>query len=68
MYLVHWIILYVVFELLGHKLPFWALIVLVITVSLLAAEIMARFVEYPCINLGKRLLGAGKAEKRMGML
>ncbi len=65
LYLIHWIILYIVFELFGHVLPLWTLIAIVIITSLLAADLMARYVEYPCITLGKRLLGKNKVPKPM---
>ena len=56
LYLTHWIILYSVFELFGDRLNYLEIITIIITVSLIFAELIARFVEYPCISLGKSLL------------
>jgi peptidoglycan/LPS O-acetylase OafA/YrhL len=55
MYLIHWVILYAVFELLGDILPYWQLPIIITIISLICADLMARLVEYPCINLGKRI-------------
>lgn len=56
LYLVHWFVIYLVVELLGQTLSLWQLILIIIILSLICAELMSRLVEYPCINLGKKLL------------
>ena len=55
LYLIHWVVLYAVFELLGDTLPYWQLPIIITVISLICAELMSRFVEYPCIELGKSL-------------
>jgi peptidoglycan/LPS O-acetylase OafA/YrhL len=56
LYLVHKVILYAVDKSFGDILPYWQIIAVVVILSLLCADIMARLVEYPCIKLGKKLL------------
>jgi peptidoglycan/LPS O-acetylase OafA/YrhL len=60
LYFVHCIVLYAVCSLFGSSLNIWYIIAIIITASLLCAELMARFIEYPFINLGKKLLHKNK--------
>ncbi len=56
LYIVHWLIIYSVFELLGNSIPLWQCVAATIILSLISAQLMSKFVEYPCINFGKRIL------------
>ena len=56
LYLVHWLIIYSIFELFGNYLPLWMNISITVTLSFICAHIMSKFVEYPCINLGRKIL------------
>jgi len=55
LYLVHVPIIYVVSQEIGTAWPMLATSVFIIAVSLIMAELMARFIEFPSIRLGKRL-------------
>lgn len=57
LYIFHWLVIYTVFELWGNSLPLWQCVAITIISSLILAELMSRFIEYPFINLGKRILG-----------
>jgi peptidoglycan/LPS O-acetylase OafA/YrhL len=56
LYLVHWLVIYSMSELFGNIFPLWIFISIIIIASLICAELMSRFVENPCLNLGKKLL------------
>jgi peptidoglycan/LPS O-acetylase OafA/YrhL len=55
LYLVHLPIIYVVTQTIGESWSGIQKSAAVIVLSLLAAELMARFIEFPSIRLGKRL-------------
>lgn len=55
LYLIHLPVIFVVFETFGGKIPCWLVISITIATSLFMADLMARFVEYPCMRLGKKI-------------
>ncbi len=55
LYMVHLLVIYVVFRVLWERCSVLEMSVVVIMASLLAAEGVSRFVEYPMMGLGRRL-------------
>ncbi len=56
LYLVHWMIIYSIFELFGNIFSLWTNVSVTIILSLICAHIMSKYVEYPCINFGRKIL------------
>jgi peptidoglycan/LPS O-acetylase OafA/YrhL len=66
LYLVHIPILYVVNQTIGASWSVLETSIAFIPLSILAAEVMARLIEFPSIELGKKLCGRGKATAPLG--
>jgi peptidoglycan/LPS O-acetylase OafA/YrhL len=56
LYLVHLLVLLSLVHLLNGVLPLYAILLIVIPLSLLAAALSNRFIELPCNDFGKRLV------------
>lgn len=64
LYLVHIPILYVVNQTIGASWSVLETSIAFIPLSILAAEIMARLIEFPSIELGKKLCGGNNKQLR----
>lgn len=56
LYLTHLLVLLSVFHLLNEQLPFWVLLLVVISFSLIFAEIFYLLVEKPSMRLGRKIV------------